>query len=97
MKKLFKTFLGFFRRKPKINIEPKLLEFLKDKGVLEEFIKNCISDYNMKHLVDVREVKFDSILSAFGWTCTPQGARYWNKLDNEFRENNLKTNNYDKN
>lgn len=90
MKKLFKTFLGFFRRKPKINIEPKLLEFLKEKGVLKEFIKNCISHYKRYSLIDVRDVEFYSIMGAFDWSGTPQGARYWLELDDEFRERQFK-------
>jgi hypothetical protein len=85
MKKLFKTFLGFFRRKPKINIEPKLLEFLKEKGVLKEFMIN----YNGKSGVAWRKRLNASNISiidwAFDWEDTPQGWEYWNDLDKEYQ------------
>ena len=82
--------MSLFRRKPNINIEPKLLKYLEEKGVLKEFSNNCISYYNKNHFIDVRKVYFYSILSAFHWRETPQGARYWGDLHIKFRDKQFK-------
>ena len=78
-----------FRRKPKINIEPKLLKFLEEKGVLKEFMANYEKGKKWR-----KERGFPSYITniafAFSWSKNSQGVRYWYDLHIEFIDKQFK-------
>lgn len=79
-----------FKRKPKPEdvIAPELLEFLKEKGVFEDFMSN----YNDNRNAEWRKywAYLDGITCAFDWEDTPQGWDYWNDLDDEYEQQQSK-------
>lgn len=79
-----------FKRKPKPEdvIAPELLEFLKEKGVFEDFMSN----YNDNRNAEWRKhwAYLDGITCAFDWEDTPQGCDYWNDLDDEYEQQQSK-------
>ena len=60
-----------------MKIEPKLEQFLKEKGVLDAFIKNADGRFSDDFIMD-------DIWGAFPWLLTPEGKEFWQSLSNEF-------------
>ena len=76
------------KTKPEDVISPELLEFLKEKGVFEDFMSN----YNDNRNAEWRKywAYLDGITCAFDWEDTPQGWDYWNDLDDEYEQQQSK-------
>ena len=76
------------KTKPEDVISPELLEFLKEKGVFEDFMSN----YNDNRNAEWRKywAYLDGITCAFDWEDTPQGWDYWNYLDDEYEQQQSK-------
>ena len=73
-------------------IQNTLSNFLKSKGMFNEFIGNCVREiHNCQALEELEEFKKKlngitkvSIATMFSWQLTPEGKKYWKKLHNEF-------------
>lgn len=65
--------------KRKIDIDPKLREFLKKKRVLGKFEQNCRRE-NVDYLVD-------SPGGGFFYFSSPEGHDFWMSLQHEFNKN----------
>ena len=77
-----------FKRKPKPEdvIAPELLAFLKEKGVFEEFMDNYNSESSRRWREDTSIGNYVGIIgSAFYWADTPQGRKYWEDLEKQFK------------
>ena len=79
------------RAKPEDVISPELSAFLKEKGVYEDFMANYQSNdskewresFNYPHYIE--RIDF-----GFLWKSTPQGWYYWNRLDDEYEQQQSK-------
>lgn len=66
-----------------MNIKPKLEQFLKEKGVLDAFIKNVGERY-ARYSQTLEWVTAYDIEGAFPWSETKEGIEFWRGLSNEF-------------
>ena len=79
------------KRKPKPEdvISPELLNFLKEKGILKEFMANYEKGEEWR-----KERGFNSYITsiafAFSWSKNSQGVRYWYDLHIEFIDKQFK-------
>ena len=74
------------RAKPEDVISPELLNFLKEKGILKEFMDNYNSKQGRKwrkYWCGTNYVK--NIDDAFEWSKTLEGEDYWVRLDSEIK------------
>ena len=86
--KIIEVVMLLFKRKPKPEdvLFPELLAFLKEKGILKEFMFNYNSKQGRKwrkYLCGTNYVK--RIADAFEWSKTSEGEDYWLRLDNEIK------------
>ena len=63
-----------------MKIEPKLEQFLKEKGVMDAFIKNAKIQYQNPY----EEYPVKSISEAFTWADKAEGHDFWQNLNQEF-------------
>ena len=78
-----------FKRKhnPEDVIAPELLDFLKEKGVFEEFMDNYNSESSRRWREDTSSGNYvGNIGNAFYWADTPQGRKYWEDLEKKFKK-----------
>ena len=70
----------------KVYIENGLANFLKEEGVLQEFIEetNRLNDWGDKR----GKVAIDSISEAFFWDESEKGHGFWSKLSTKYFSNN---------
>ena len=87
--KIIEVVMLLFKRKPKPEdvIYPELLAFLEEKGILKEFMNN----YNNIESRRWRENTGSgncvcNIRDAFYWAETPQGRKYWEYLEKQFKK-----------
>lgn len=67
-----------------MNIKPKLEQFLKEKGVLDAFIKN-VGEHYARYSQTLELVTNYDIDGAFLWSETKEGIEFWRGLSNEFK------------
>ena len=66
-----------------MKIEPKLEQFLKEKGVLDAFIHNSKEHYE-RYSRTAEWVCVYNLGGAFSWDKTKEGLAFWNALHHEF-------------
>jgi hypothetical protein len=64
-------------------IESSLLQFLTDKGVLEQFIANIEKQNSDPDYFTANDL-CSCIAIGFDWNLTPEGFSFWDDLDTEF-------------
>ena len=70
-------------------VRGKLKKFLDEKGVTKQFIENCKNQekkYNNNYTT--RDCK--NFVDSFYWRNTPEGFKFWVKLQNEYEDLNDK-------
>lgn len=61
-------------------LDPILEQFLRENSIYTRFMKNV---YKQMDIGLMGEVELDNFLTAFIWSKTPEGEKYWNKWDTE--------------
>lgn len=60
-------------------------KFLYNRGLLENFKKNChCSGKNYEEHIISHGMRYDAIITAFMWTDTPEGDFFWNTVEDEW-------------
>lgn len=72
------------------NMSLVLLQFLIKKGVLHEFVTNCVNYYYTLSYGDRKDYDdyrmYESTIESFDWSTTKEGGFFWNDVDLRYRD-----------